>query len=60
VRINTFQIRHISGEKTLGQVLKGQRFTLGLPQRQLALKLGVSPAMSLTLRTITGGHRWPF
>jgi transcriptional regulator with XRE-family HTH domain len=31
-------------KKTLGEVLKSQRGTLGLTQRQLALKLGVKPS----------------
>ena len=31
-------------KKTLGEVLKNQRSTLGLTQRQLALKLGVKPS----------------
>jgi transcriptional regulator with XRE-family HTH domain len=31
-------------KKTLGQVLKAQRETLGLTQRELALKLGVKPS----------------
>jgi transcriptional regulator with XRE-family HTH domain len=31
-------------KKTLGEVLKSQRSTLGLTQRQLALKLGVKPS----------------
>jgi len=31
-------------KKTLGEVLKGQRETLGLTQRELATRLGVKPS----------------
>jgi len=38
-------------KKTLGEVLKGQRETLGLTQRELATRLGVKPSHVAYLET---------